>query len=241
MATETTPADRAQGVLRALEQDPADRPAEFQDRGVLLRAGFDAFIERMDAFDGETSVAIARELYAEDSAIWSGFCYEGALRRSAAADAGPGSAGFRAAQDMLVGLRESYTGAPQGLIDVTHRLAILGAGFNDRSLERRALGRALAAGGVDGAQISGLAVLQAEPATAMRLFGSLLDRSLVRQSAGAAAGSPGASNAQDDESVTSTSPIDNVTHPILQPEAAPWALRGHALASLELLRGSSSN
>ena len=50
----------------------------------------------------------------------------------------------------------------------------------------------------------------------------------------------GGENGEDDESVTASSPIENLQPPILQPEAAPWAMRGHALATLELLRGPSS-
>ena len=232
---EQTPADpaveRAAEVLDALRQEPSERPSELQDRAALLRAGFDAFIERMDAFDGDSSLALARELYQEDPAIWSGFCLEGALRRSAPAGANSESASFRSAREMLLALRESYKGSPQGEIDVTHRLAILGAGFNARSLEQSALGRALTAGGIDGAQITGLAQLKEHPAVAQRLFGSLLDRSLRR---------PSVPGPEDDESVTPSSPIALEPFPF-QPEAAPWALRGHALASLELLRASSSN
>lgn len=240
-----SPADQAAEVLRALRAEPSERTGAFQDRGALLRAGFDAFIERMDAFDGDASVALATELYAEDPAIWSGFCLEGALRRSADAEASGQSAPCRTALEMLRGLRESYTGNPSAQLDVTHRIAILGAGFGDRRLERAALGRALAAGGIDGAQISGLAALRADRATALKLFGSQLDRALHRGAPEAPGAGELAPKEQDDESVTPSSLIDKGAEPSwlppIQPEAAPWALRGHALASLELLRGSSSN
>lgn len=228
--------EKAAAVLKVLAQEPSSRVGELADRGRLLRAGFNAFIERMEAYDGDMSVSLARELFAEDRAVWSAFCLEGALRRSAAADAGPGSAPFDEALSVLEGLRTTYAADPVIRVDLTNRIALLAAGFGARISENAALGRSLAAGGIDGAQIAGLAALSGEPDVAARLFGSLLDRSSLRViSAG-----DGAENRKDDESVSTSSSIDNVQPPILQPEAAPWALRGHALATLEQLRGPSS-
>lgn len=229
--------DQAKGILAELSAEPSQRSEAFQDRATLLTAGFNAFIERMDAFDGELSVGLATELFREDPAIWSAFCLEGALRRSAPASADGQSADCQAALQPLLRLRESYTGEPAAQLDLTHRIAILGAGFGDRPLEGAALGRALAAGGVDGAQISGLAALRQDGTAAQRLFGSLLDRSLDRAD-------PTAPRGQHDDSVTPSSSIENSPQsprrPRLTPESAPWALRGHALASLELLRRASA-
>jgi hypothetical protein len=236
------PLDQAKGILAELAAEPSQRSEAYQDRAKLLTSGFNAFIERMDAFDGELSVGLATELFREDPAIWSAFCLEGALRRSAPVGADGQSMECQAALKALLSLRESYTGEPPAQLDLTHRIAILGAGFGDRLLERSALGRALAAGGVDGAQISGLAALQQDAAAAQRLFGSLLDRSLDRSYLAEPGG-------QHDESVTPTSTIENSPQPYspeaswrprLTPESAPWALRGHALASLELLRRASA-
>lgn len=231
-----TAQDGAERVLAALRQEPAERSGEFADRGQLLRAGFDVFIASMDSFQGDSAVEVARELFAEDPAIWSAFCLEGSLRRSAAADAGHESLAFREAMGILESLRESNAAEPGVRLDLTNRIAILAGGFGARAEERAALGRSLASRGVDGAQIAGLWALAQDPAQAARLFGSLLDRSMARRSDPETA----VVNVQDDASVTASSPIGTLPVLDLNPEAAPWALRGHALASLELLRGPSS-
>ncbi|WP_145198340.1 hypothetical protein [Planctomycetes bacterium Poly30] len=228
--------DPALAVLEVLRQDPAARSGDLADRGRLLRAGYDAFISSMDSFQGDLAVDLARELFAEDPAIWSAFCLEGALRRSADSEAGPESPRFREALEVLESLRESNASDPVAQLDLTNRIAILAGGFGARIVERASLGRSLASRGVDGAQITGLAALADRPAVAERLFGSLLDRSMARPAATA----PSGENGQDDESVMPSSPIESLPSRDVPPEAAPWALRGHALASLELLRGPFS-
>ncbi|MFT6833039.1 MAG: hypothetical protein ACJAZN_003220, partial [Planctomycetota bacterium] len=44
--------EKAAAVLKVLAQEPSSRVGELADRGRLLRAGFNAFIERMEAYDG---------------------------------------------------------------------------------------------------------------------------------------------------------------------------------------------
>ncbi len=231
----------ADAVLEVLQLDPSARTGDLAQPGPLLRAGFDAFVERMDAFDKDRSLALARELFAESPAVWSGFCLEGALRRSAAAgDEGPNSAAFRSALTMLETLRETYAGDPTTQLDITQRIAILSFGFNVRSREQVALGRALASTGNDAAQIAGLHALDRDHGAAARLFGSLLDRVKKAPLRRPLQPDVSTSTGEDDESVTGASSIEKVPSTTPQPEAVAWALRGHALASLELLRGPSS-
>lgn len=171
---------------------------------------FEAFIDRLElAHDGERAVRIARSMHGRARALWSAFCLEGALRRSAALGDGPESANYEEADAALVTLLSTpgaLTDAER--VDVIQRRAILAAGFGATHEEQRALGRAIALGGTDGFQISGLAALtRGDDVEAAKLFGALLDR---RRAVGA--------------------PID---------EAPAWALRGHGLASLARLTKSS--
>lgn len=164
--------------------DDVDRLiAELTDDGQSLRSGalqegFDAFTRLMDAHDGERAVALARAMHGRAGEVWSAFCLEGALRRSAPADAGPGSPALAEAAGALDALLARTPELPlRDRIDVLQRKAILHAGFGDRAAERRALGAALALGGVDAAQIRALQALQqGDPETGARLFASLLDR-----------------------------------------------------------------
>ncbi len=198
----------------------ADRSqAEYASR---YREGFDAFIERMDAFDGPGAVRLARALHRRADGIWSAFCLEGALRRSATEDTA--QAVFAEADAVLVRLLdEGQDGVALERIervDVLQRRAILAAGFGRRSAERAMLGAALAERGVDGAQITGLAALEAgDMDAAARLFGSLLD------SAGLDVPGPGGAGG--------AVPATNLEN------APPWALRGHGLAVWHSLTGTS--
>lgn|GEM_PF-2416676 len=190
----------------AIEQliDALKGPAlDGQEEAALLQEGFDQFMARMDAWDGPSAVGLALALHSRANAVWSAFCAEGALRRSAPADARGESAldAYAVADGLLMALlREPELGEGDRLA-VVQRRAILAAGFGDESGERASLGRALVMGSTDGGQILGLkALLAGDALEAARLFGHQLDR-----------GDP--------------------------PESCPWALRGHALASLAALRG----
>ena len=189
--------------------DP-DEPA------AVLNAGFELFIARMDAYDGTGAQKLARALFDRAPAVWSAFVLEGALRRAAPDDprAGASIAAFEEADAAL----QTLIAAPQTTrldrLALVQRRAILAAGFARPRAERAALGAALAARGVDGAQILGLAALTAnEHETAAPLFASLLDRA-------APAREP------DDPGPPQAS------------ERPPWALRGHSLAVLEQLISS---
>ncbi|MEL6714044.1 MAG: hypothetical protein AAFP86_09735 [Planctomycetota bacterium] len=206
------PARRADELIAAIEAtDPVAPDA------ALLRSGFDVFVERMDAFDGERAVRLGRALFAAQPAVWSSFCLEGALRR--AAPASPGAAASRAAHAEANGALRGLIGPRTPAADrvaLEQRLALLHAGFGRRDAERAALGSAMGMGGVDATQIVGLAALAPgghggpdpslarDPETAAALFASLLDRSRT----GAVGAGPAPAN-------------------------APWALRGHGLAALE--------
>ena len=185
------------------------------------RAAFDAFVERMDAFDTELATRLARGMFSRDKAVWSVFCVEGALRRGAPADPEDplALAAFEEAEaallEVLAFSRPEGTplGAPRAdAVALDQRLALLYAGFGRHAAERRVLGAAMGAGGVDATQIVALKALSrrstdarpADPTTAAALFASLLDRSRDGAAQSAA-----------------PSPL------------APWALRGHGLGVFE--------
>ncbi|MEL6903914.1 MAG: hypothetical protein AAFU73_03240 [Planctomycetota bacterium] len=208
---------RADELAAAIEASDPGAPD-----AALLRSGFDVFVERMDAFDGERAVRLGRALFAAQPAVWSAFCLEGALRRSAPAgpDADASRAAHAAANQALRGLIGPGTPTVDR-VALEQRLALLHAGFRRGDSERAALGAAIGMGGVDATQIVALAALAAggsaprnagvqapsgpeDPETAAALFASLLDRSRT----GAVGSGP-------------------------VPASAPWALRGHGLAALE--------
>ena len=183
----------------------------------VLNDGFNLFIERMDAYDGRGSVRLARALFERSPAVWSAFVLEGALRRSAPADprAEVSIAAYEEAETALEDLVASPRTSGPDRVALIQRRAILAAGFDRPRAERQALGAALASGGVDGAQILGLAALTTnERETAAALFASLLDRS-----------SPEPAD----------QPPDVDPAPAEARERPPWALRGHSLAVLEQL------
>jgi len=198
-------ASAADEILARLTDEAPD------DDAALLGAGFDAFVERMDAFDADRALGLARAMFERSPAVWSAFCLEGALRRGAPADLDgeAARAAHAEAEAALEGLLRSGL-APADRLALVQRQALLHAGFDRPIDERRALGAALGMGGFDGIQIMALKGLSrapgpeggsaASPETAGALFASLLDR-----------GEPDPASAQ----------------------AAPWALRGHGLASLE--------
>jgi len=191
---------RADALAARIEALPSASNADDQ---LLLLEGFGAFIASMDAFDGPRAIRLARGMHAHAGAIWSAFCVEGALRRAAPEDVHHGLSirAFDEADSVLVELLAGQALSATDALAVTHRRAIIAAGFARHGAERAALGRALSKGGIDGAQISGLAALtRGDDASAARLFGSLLD---ARHS----------------------------------PDVLPWPLRGHGIATLELLRG----
>lgn len=167
-----------QALLEALA-DPARE-------GAALRPAFEAFVDAMDRFDGPGAVELARAMHNSalriregapgTDVLWSVFCLEGALRRGA-----PGSGAVRAAH-----LKEARAVIEKQLEDpsstssdreaLLQRLAILEAGFGERSAERAALGGALALHGIDGAQITALQRLDGgEPRAAAAVFATLLD------------------------------------------------------------------
>ena len=84
-AQETTPRVSRADLLEALA-DPARA-------GVALGPAFEAFLAAMDAFDGPAAVELARAMHSSAleiregtpgyDVLWSVFCLEGALRRSA--------------------------------------------------------------------------------------------------------------------------------------------------------------
>lgn len=194
---------RADALAVRIEAVPLASPADEQQ---LLIDCFAAFIASMDAFDGPRAIRLARGMHAHAGAIWSAFCVEGALRRAAPEDVAHGLSirAFDEADSVLVELLEGQALSATDALAVTQRRAILAAGFTRHGAERAALGRALSMGGIDGAQISGLAALAGgDHASAARLFGSLLD----------------------------------VGH---SPDELPWPLRGHGIATLELLRGPAT-
>jgi hypothetical protein len=147
--------------------------------GALQQEGFRLFMDRMAAKDGPSSVGLARAMHARAGATWSAFCLEGALRRSAPADASGPSAqeAYAEADRVLSALLRQEGLSPVDRLAVVQRRAILAAGFGDASGELSSLGRALGMGGIDGAQILGLRALAAgDHEEAARLFGLLLDR-----------------------------------------------------------------
>lgn len=177
-AQDGTPAVSRADLLEALA-DPA-RAA------TALQPAFEAFVGAMDDFDGPAAVEIARAMHASAlriregatgyDVLWSAFCLEGALRRSAP-ESGPTRALHLAEAREVITLRlvDPLTTAPEREA-LLQRLAILEAGFGQSARERASLGGALGLHGVDGAQITGLERLDSgDPITAAALFAALLD------------------------------------------------------------------
>ncbi|MEM1449629.1 MAG: hypothetical protein AAGI22_10970 [Planctomycetota bacterium] len=169
-------ADRTAARLEALEGATEQPSAD--DELQLLTEAYQSFLDRIEVCDGPRSVRLARAMHARAGAVWSAFCLDGSLRRASPAD--PGSEAARAAyaeaDAALVRLIESPETSAVDRLAVVQRRAILAGGFGDRTGEHEMLGRALAAGGIDGKQITGLAALQrGDAGAAARLFGALLD------------------------------------------------------------------
>lgn len=167
-------ADELDRLVRELRGEVPDGVAD----GPLLQEAFTAFLRAMEVKDGAGAVRLARAMHDRADAVWSAFCLEGALRRSAPADprSEPAMAAFREAEEALQGCLAADPGFGDRLALVQRR-AILAAGFDAPGPERAALGRALAMGGIDGAQILGLAALKSgELRESARLFAVLLDR-----------------------------------------------------------------
>lgn len=187
-----------EALIAALDGELEDEVA-----AAKLSEGFRAFLSLMEEKNGPGAVGIATAMHRRAGAVWSAFCLEGALRRSAPADPLGSSSleAYSVADGALTALLRDDSLPAADRLAVVQRRAILAAGFADVPSARASLGRALAAGGIDGAQILGLeGLIEGRPEEAARLFGLLLDR-----------GDPSAE--------------------------CPWALRGHALSSLALLRG----
>ncbi len=177
-AQDVAPAASRQDLLEALA-DPARA-------GAALGPAFEAFLDAMDRFDGPAAVELARAMHASALTIregapgfdvlWSAFCLEGALRRSAP-ESGPARARhLEEARAVITARLESAETAPAERAALLQRLAILEAGFGERAAERAALGGALALHGIDGAQITGLQRLDGgDPLAAAALFAALLD------------------------------------------------------------------
>lgn len=165
------PAQDLERLLEAL----AD-PARASD---AYREAFDAFVERMDAFDVDASQRLARAMHGSAGAVWSAFCLEGALRRTAPARADDprSAAAYEEADSALAQLLAAPGLSNAQRVDLLQRRALLCAGFARRDAERAALGGALGGQGIDGAQILGLAALvRGDAETSSVLFASLLDR-----------------------------------------------------------------
>lgn len=177
-AQETTPRVSRADLLEALA-DPARA-------GVALGPAFEAFLAAMDAFDGPAAVELARAMHSSAleiregtpgyDVLWSVFCLEGALRRSAP-EAGPDRAQHLGeARAVITARLQDPTTTTREREALLQRLAILEAGFGDTAAERAALGGALALHGIDGAQITGLQLLDGgDPRAAATLFAALLD------------------------------------------------------------------
>lgn len=181
------------GVLAPQEPSPDESRSDLLEaladparEGAALRPAFEAFVQAMDRFDGPTAVEIARAMHASalrirernqgQDVLWSVFCLEGALRRSAPEADAARAEHVREAREVIneqLNHPSSTTADREALLQ---RLAILEAGFGESSAERAALGGALALHGVDGAQITGLQRLEAGDAqAAAALFAALLD------------------------------------------------------------------
>ncbi len=200
-----------------------------------LRPAYDLFIKSMGDYDGDSALRIARAMHQRSfamfdsgeaaSTVWSAFCLEGALRRGAT-DANLDEH-FKEASRALKALMGHPRTSRADRLALVQRHAIVAAGFGRRGVEAASLGAALAQGGIDGAQITGLARLQSAPKngqddweTAGALFANLLDRAR-------------AAGTQDPAQTPGPLPLD--------PADAPWALRGHGLSVLGSLRASSSD
>lgn len=171
----STAPSRAEEVIQAL----GDPGTSSEAVAALLQEAFDLFLVRIEVKDGPGAVGLARAMHGRAPAPWSAFCLEGALRRSSTADPRGESAllAYVEADGVLTALLRSEALGEEEKLAVTQRRAILAAGFDDDAGERASLGRALAQGGIDGAQILGLRALEAgDFRESARLFGLLLDR-----------------------------------------------------------------
>ncbi|MEM9382095.1 MAG: hypothetical protein AAGB93_19220 [Planctomycetota bacterium] len=169
-------AERAAAAIEALAG--ATEPPTDDEELRLLTEAYQCFLDRIERCDGPRSVRLARAMHGRAGAVWSAFCLDGSLRRAAPADAASeeARAAYAEADAVLVRLIEDPATSSTDRLAVVQRRAILAAGFDDRGREREMLGRALAAGGIDGKQITGLAALQrGDHGAAVRLFGALLD------------------------------------------------------------------
>lgn len=162
------------------------RLADDQEGPAALRPAFNAFLAAMDRFDGPASLRLARAMHARSLAIranapdydviWSAFCLEGALRRSAPLEGPDRARHLTEARQILRALLDAPGCTSAQREALIQRLAILEAGFDQPEAERAALGGALALHGIDGAQITGLAALRRGHCDrAAALFATLLD------------------------------------------------------------------
>lgn len=154
------PAARASTLGWALagvrSQDPWTAP--------LLVAAYEEFVRAEGAFEGPRALEMAEGCWRLSPAIWSLFCYEGALRRTgSAADAAALLGSFPRPE-----VREERR-------DVWGREAIAHRGAGARGMAVGVLGAALGAGSPDGAQMLGIdALLRGERRSAAEHFGALL-------------------------------------------------------------------
>lgn len=212
----------AQGELDSLLRQLASNV----EGPAALRPAYDAFLKSMEEYNADAALRIARAMHQRSfamldsgqvaSTVWSVFCLEGALRRGATA--ANEDARFREASSVIRTLQHHPRTSSADRLALIQRHAIVAAAFGRHGIEAADLGGALAQGGIDGAQITGLARLgsavrngMADSETAAALFANLLDRTVQ---------GPGG-----------PMPVG--------PNDAPWALRGHGLAVLEALRSRS--
>ena len=167
-----------QSLLEALA-DPARE-------GAALRPAFEAFVAAMDRFDGPGALELARAMHTSalriregspgTDVLWSVFCLEGALRRSAPGPGAIRAAHLKEAREVIAKHLDDPSSTTSDREALLQRLAILEAGFGERAAERAALGGALALHGIDGAQITALQRLDdGDSRAAAALFATLLD------------------------------------------------------------------
>ena len=183
----TDAASSAQGGARASShQALLEALADPAREGAALRPAFESFVDAMDRFDGPTAVQLARAMHTsalriregapDTDVLWSVFCLEGALRRSAPGSGAVRAAHLKEAREVIAKQLDDASGTTSDRQALLQRLAILEAGFGERSAERAALGGALALHGIDGAQITALQRLDGgEPRASAALFATLLD------------------------------------------------------------------
>ena len=135
------PDTEVEGRPRAVQDDAVqlqDLVASLEDPALpseqvppLLQAGFDRFLVEMERKNGPGAVGLARALHGRADAVWSAFCYEGALRRSATADPGSESALTAYAEaDTVLGRLQRAEGIGAGdRLAIVQRRAILARHF----------------------------------------------------------------------------------------------------------------